>query len=217
MTEAASGHGRLVLVGGEAGVGKTSLVRRFTQGLPRGVRVLWGGCDPLSLPRPLGPLLDVAPALGHEFQRLLDDDARARAFTMLRDALQVATHVLVLEDLHWADDATFDLLRYLGRRLDATRSLVVVTYRDDEVGPSHPLRIVLGDLATCAEVRRLGLEPLSPEAVSTLAKGSSLEAGELHRRTRGNPFFVTEVLAAGGASLPPSLRDAVLARAARLG
>ncbi len=57
MTEAASGHGRLALLGGEAGVGKTSLVRRFTRGLPRGVRTLWGGCDPLSLPRPLGPLI----------------------------------------------------------------------------------------------------------------------------------------------------------------
>ncbi len=217
MLEAASGAGRLVLVGGEAGVGKTSLVRQFTRALPGKVRALWGGCDPLSLPRPLGPLVDVAPALGPAFERLLEAEVpRARLFAAVRDALQASTHVLVFEDVHWADDATFDLLRYLGRRMDTTRSLLIATYRDDEVGPRHPLRVLLGDLATADCVRRLVLEALSAEGVRTLAKGSGLDPHALHGRTGGNPFFVTEVLAAGGASLPPTLRDAVLARAARL-
>lgn len=174
--EAASGAGRLVLVGGEAGVGKTSLVRQFTRALPGKVRALWGGCDPLSLPRPLGPLVDVAPALGPAFERLLEAEVpRARLFAAVRDALQTATHILVFEDVHWADDATLDLLRYLGRRMDTTRSLVIVTYRDDEIGPKHPLRVLLGDLATTDCVRRVGLEPLSAEGVRTLAKGSGLD------------------------------------------
>ena len=217
-TEAASGSGRLVLVGGEAGVGKTSLLRHFTHALPGRVRALWGACDPLSLPRPLGPLVDIAPALGPAFAgRFEREDSRPWIFAHVRDVLQTATHVLIVEDVHWADGATLDLLRYLGRRMDTTRSLVVATYRDDEVGPKHPLRVVLGDLATAECVRRLRLDPLSPEAVRDLAQGSGLDAHALHGRTGGNPFFVTEVLAAGGVALPPSLRDAVLARAARLG
>ena len=215
--EAASGSGRLVLVGGEAGVGKTTLLRHFTRALPPRVRPLWGACDALSLPRPLGPLVDVAPALGATFARMLDlETPRARLFGALRDVLAASSHVLLFEDAQWADDATLDLLRYLGRRLDTTRSLVVATYRDDEVGPRHPLRVTLGDLATAEPVRRLKLEPLTPEAVYTMAAGSGLDARELHRRTGGNPFFVTEVLAAGGSALPPTLRDVVLARAARV-
>lgn len=215
--DAASGAGRLVLLGGEAGVGKTSLVRQFTRALPGRVRALWGACDPLSLPRPLGPLVDVAAALGPAIERMLEAEVpRGRLFAAVRDALQAASHVLVVEDVHWADDATLDLLRYLGRRMDTTRSLLIATYRDDEVGPRHPMRVLLGDLATAGCVRRLGLAPLTADAVRTLARGSGLDPGDLHRRTGGNPFFVTEVLAAGGASLPPTLRDAVLARAARL-
>ena len=159
----------------------------------------------------------MAPALGDGFARLLElDGPRSRLFPAFRQELGASTHVLVFEDMHWADDATLDLLRYLGRRLEATRTLLVATYRDDEVGPQHPLRVALGDLATSDTARRLKLESLTPDGVRTLAAGSGLDPKELHRRTGGNPFFVTEVLAAGGTSLPPTLRDAVLARAAHL-
>jgi ATP/maltotriose-dependent transcriptional regulator MalT len=216
--EAASGRGRLVLLGGEAGIGKTSLVRHFARSLPPRVAVLWGACDPLSLPRPLGPLVDVAPTLCPGFVRLLDmEEARGRIFAAALDALQVVMKMVVFEDVHWADDATLDLLRYLGRRLTSTRSLLVATYRDEEVGPKHPLRVVLGDLATSDSVSRLALGPLSAAGVAALAEGSGLDPEDLHRRTGGNPFFVTELIAAGGNSLPSTLRDAVLARSARLG
>jgi DNA-binding CsgD family transcriptional regulator/tetratricopeptide (TPR) repeat protein len=212
--EASSGRGQLVLVGGEAGIGKTTLVRRFSRTLPSGVRVLWGCCDPS--PRPLGPLIDVADALGGGVGRLFDLEApRARLFAGLRDVLAASTHVLVVEDVHWADDATLDLLGYLGRRLDAIRSLIVATYRDDEIGPRHPLRVVLGDLAT-SDATWLTLPPLSRDAVGRLAAGSGHDPHELHRRTGGNPFFVTEALAAEEAALPPTLRHAILARVARL-
>jgi predicted ATPase len=80
-----------------------------------------------------------------------------------------AARVLVVEDLHWADDATLELLRFLGRRLARLRLLVVLTYRDEEVGPGHPLRVLLGDLATVPGVDRLALRALSPAAVAALA------------------------------------------------
>jgi DNA-binding CsgD family transcriptional regulator/tetratricopeptide (TPR) repeat protein len=215
--QALGGHGRLVLVAGEAGAGKTSLVRHFGRTLPATVRLRWGACDPLSLPRPLGPAVDFAAALGHDFKQLLDSEApRRQLFAALREILSASTHVLVIEDLHWADDATLDLVRYLGRRLDGTRSLLVATHRDDEVRRGHPLQLLLGDLATSAAVHRMRLPTLSPEAVGTLAAASGFDARDLHRRTGGNPFFVTEVLAAGDPAVPPTLRDAVLARAARL-
>jgi DNA-binding CsgD family transcriptional regulator/tetratricopeptide (TPR) repeat protein len=215
--EAVAGRGRLVLVGGEAGVGKTSLLRELTLSLPARARALWGASDPLSLPCPLGPLLDVAPALGDGVSRLVERDAsRPQLFAAVRDALQVETLVVVFEDMHWADDATLDLLRYLGRRAETTRSLVVATYRDEETGPKHPLRVALGDLATAPGVRRIPLPPLTLEAVALLAEGSGLDPRDLFRRTGGNPFFVAELLASGGEGVPPRLCDAVLARAARL-
>jgi DNA-binding CsgD family transcriptional regulator len=215
-SEASCGRGSLVLVGGEAGVGKTALVRRFAELLPPDVRVLWGACDPSASPRPLGPLVDVAGALDAGFRRLLDRETpRGTLFAALRDVLAASTQVLVFEDVHWADEATLDLLGYLGRRLRSLRSLVVATYRDDETGPGHPLRVVLGDLAT-AGAARLAIQPLGPEAVRALAAGSGRDPQELHRRTGGNPFFVTEVLAAEDTALPATLRDAILARTSRL-
>jgi hypothetical protein len=127
-----------------------------------------------------------------------------------------APTLLVFEDVHWADEATLDLLRFVGRRIVNVPALVVATYRDDEVGPVHPLRIVLGDLATFPGIRRVKLEPLSPAGVRELADFTDVDPDDLFRRTGGNPFFVTEVLAAGTREVPPNVRDAVLARAARL-
>jgi DNA-binding CsgD family transcriptional regulator len=200
--------GRLVLLAGEAGAGKTALVREFCSRV-NGRRVLWGGCDALVTPRPLGPFLDIAPAtspdaLPHEVLVSLLDDLGGRPA------------IVVLEDLHWADGATLDVLRLLGRRIGTTRALVLVTYRDDELDPQHPLRLVLGGLSSGNGVRRLRVEPLSRDAVRTLAEPAALDGDELHRRSGGNPFFVTEVVATGGEVLPATVRDAVLARSARL-
>jgi DNA-binding CsgD family transcriptional regulator/tetratricopeptide (TPR) repeat protein len=213
------GEGSVVLVGGEAGVGKTSLVRRFASEVTGRMRVLSGGCDALSTPRPLAPLLDMAADLGAAFRAELAGAARREVLfetflASLRHA--VAPALVVLEDLHWADDATLDLVRYLGRRVGEVRAIVVITYRDDEVGPSHPLRVAIGDIASGVVLRRVALEPLSPAGVTQLALGRGVEAALLHRVTGGNPFFVSELLVHGGATLPPSVQDAVAARVARL-
>ena len=208
----------MVLVGGEAGIGKSALVRRFCEDAARSARVLVGGCDPMQTPRPLGPLLDMAPGLGPAFEVLLDDDgARDRVFARVLEACRTRATVAVFEDVHWADDATLDLLRFLGRRLGDTRALVIATYRRDELrSHRHPLKAVLGDLATTPAVTRMTVPPLTRDAVARLAEGIDADPDELHRLTAGNPFFVTEVVAAGGDRLPTSVSDAVGARVGRL-
>jgi ATP/maltotriose-dependent transcriptional regulator MalT len=210
--------GRLVLVGGDAGVGKTALVRRFCDECAGRARVLWGACDALFTPRPLGPLFDVAEGVGGELEALVVAEGGPReVVAALRDELRTRSPtVLVLEDVHWADEATLDVVRLLARRLEAIPALVVATYRDDELESTHALRVVLGDLAAQRGVERIRLAPLSRDAVAALAATSGLDAAELHRVTGGNPFFVTEVLAAGGEEIPATVRDAVMARIARL-
>src|SRR4051812_9666337 len=218
LARAAGGAGgRLVLVGGEAGVGKTLLLRRFCDEQSGSARVLWGGCEALFTPSPLGPFLDVAEATAGELAELIEAGAMPHqvAAALMRE-LQKRTTVLVLEDLHWADEATLDVLRLLARRVEAAPALVIASYRDDELDRDHPLRIVLGELAPRDTVERLRVEPLSRAAVATLAETRGIDAGELHRTTGGNPFFVSEVLAAGDEAIPATVRDAVLARAARL-
>ncbi|HEX2884541.1 MAG TPA: AAA family ATPase [Candidatus Limnocylindria bacterium] len=221
LDECAIQGGRLVLLEGEAGIGKTSLLTRFRGTVPDGTRALLGVCDPLSTPRPFGPWLDIAPSLDPRFAGLLRTSPpppRTEILAALLTALAEpgGSLVVMLDDLHWADDATRDALRFVGRRIGSTRALVVGTYRDDEVGADHPLRIVLGDLATSPSVHRLALRALSVRAVGVLAQGSGLDPVELHRHTAGNPFYVTEVVAGAPARIPPTVRDAVLARAARL-
>ena len=208
--------GRLVLVAGEAGVGKTALTRRFCEAQRDPVRILWAGCEPVRTPRPLGPLIDVAEATGGELEQLVGraTTPHAVATELLRELSRRGPSVLVLEDLHWADEATLDVLIVLAARIDSAPALVLASYRDDELDRAEQLRLVLGELV--GRPRRLKVESLSQAAVVGLAEPHGVDGHELYRRTAGNPFFVTEVLAAGGAEMPETVRDAVLARAARL-
>ena len=217
--EARLGDGRLVLVAGEAGVGKSALVEQLHSDLPD-ARWSWGACDGLFTPRPLGPLFDLAGQLGGELDELCRAGAaREDLFrALLRQVSEPgALNVLVVEDVHWADEASIDLLRFLGRRLWDAPVLLIATYRDDGLAAGDPLRVALGDLATQRSTRRVDLAPLSADAVRILAGGTGLDVAELYRLTGGNPFYVTEVVQAGLGVVPSSARDAVLARAARLG
>ena len=147
---ARQGDGRLVLVSGESGIGKTALVEAFASQL-NGARWLWGGCDDLVTPRPLGPLFDIAPQASDEFAALCESGAqRDKLFAAFASEINAGDTltVVVIEDVHWADEATVDLLSFLGRRLSRIQALVLVTFRDDEIGDDHRLKVVLGDLAT---------------------------------------------------------------------
>ncbi len=217
--EVGAGTGRVVVIGGEAGVGKTSLVRQFTGDLRGRGTQLWGACDSAFTPRPLSPLYDIArqghPSLLPLLQSGADWLTLASALLTALEAAPTPT-LLVLEDVHWADEATLDLIKYIARRIHAVRAMLVLTYRDDETGPMHKLKIVLGDLATAPAVLRIHLARLSPEAVRALAEGTPVDPDVLYRQTSGNPFFVIEVLEVGGEGIPATVRDAVLARTARL-
>jgi DNA-binding CsgD family transcriptional regulator len=222
LDQAERGRGRLVLLHGEAGIGKTAVVRRFAALAGARAKVLVGGCDPLSTPRPLGPLVDVAGGLGPTVRPALDVALSGvgganPVFRALLAELAVGPRptVLIFEDVHWADGATLDLLRYLSRRIEHTPILLINTYRDDEIGRDHPLAALLGDLAGSGVTSRCAVEPLSPAAVAAMAAGRSVDADTLYRNTRGNPFFVTEALASPTRAVPTSVHEAVLGRIAR--
>jgi DNA-binding CsgD family transcriptional regulator/tetratricopeptide (TPR) repeat protein len=215
LGEAALGRGRLVVVRGEAGIGKSTLVEAFASG--RSGRVLRGMCDPVVPARPLAPIFDIAEQVGGVLMSALDDPDRHRIQSALLGLLRAegGPRIVVLEDVQWADEATLDVLTVIGRRSAQLRALVIATVRDDEVGPDHPLSVALGDIPTACMVS-VTLEPLSIAAVAELAAESEIDAITLHRVTGGNPFFVTEVLASGGAEVPTTVRDAVWARSRRL-
>ncbi len=207
--------GCIVLVAGEAGIGKTTLLQEFAQ-RQSDARVLWGACDALFTPRPLGPLHDIARQTHGGLATTLDSEANPeQIFTAALDEFERMKALIVIEDVHWADEATLDLLKFLGRRIHRTHCMLAVTYRDDELGQQHPLRLVIGDLPR-ASTHRMSLAPLSESAVTQLAKRAGRTAAGLHGVTGGNPFFVTEVLASASDTVPATVCDAVLARAARL-
>jgi DNA-binding CsgD family transcriptional regulator/tetratricopeptide (TPR) repeat protein len=206
-------RGHVALVAGEAGIGKTSLVRALAEGHDP---VWWGACDALETPHPLAPLLDIAREQQVRFARQLGGP-RAALFESVLDELRLATKpvLVVMEDVHWGDEATLDLVKFLGRRIERARALLVLTFRDDEVGPAHPLRRVTGELPAHATTR-IELAPLSPQAVETVARRALRAPAGLHAATQGNPFFLSELLRHPEQSLPRSVQDLVLARFARL-
>ncbi|MGR2752702.1 ATP-binding protein [Agromyces arachidis] len=215
--EARHGHGRIALVHGEAGIGKTSLIDAMRADPPAHGRVLVGGCDAMSTPRTLGPLRDLADEVGPALRAALREGEREEVLSALQDELAAhAGTVLVVEDLHWADEATLDVLRFLGRRIEKVPALLVLTYRD-ELDRDHPLARLLGDLEHGDRVVRMPLERLSPEAVGALTDGRGVAADRIYALTRGNPYFVSEIIASADADVvPPTVVDAVTGRLRRL-
>jgi DNA-binding CsgD family transcriptional regulator len=207
-----SDQGAVVLIEGEAGAGKTMLVRRFAED-SGGRSVLWGVCDPLATPAPLGPIVEVAAELGGRAAAVVERAARPHevARALIADLGTERSPVVVLEDLHWADEGTLDVLVYLARRIERVPALIVGTHRDEP-----RVRPTLGLLSTAPRVKRLSLPPLSIQSVRTLAEAAGRDAEAVFSATGGNAFFVSELLAAAPGEVPTTVRDAVIARAARL-
>jgi hypothetical protein len=214
VADAAERRGSVVLVSGEAGIGKSSLIRTWAEDPGADARTLVGWCDDLLTRRTLGPLHDVARATG---EPLRDAIARTDTSAVLDAMLAELDHplrptALVLEDVHWADEATLDVARYVGRRIERLPAVLVLTYREDELDDDHPLHAVL---AACSGGRPPGAAASADRrAIATLTDGTDLDADEVARVTGGNPFFVTEVVRDGG-RVPASVTDAVRARCRR--
>jgi DNA-binding CsgD family transcriptional regulator/tetratricopeptide (TPR) repeat protein len=214
LRDAAASTGKIALLRGEAGVGKSVLVEQFAQQAARGARVFWGHSDALQTSRVLGPVHELAAGLsvirGTAGESPL---SREQLFSRLFEKLSPPNPpaVVVLEDLHWADEATLDFVRFLGRRIQRTRCLLIATYRDDELSPKHLLRAVLGEIIG-RHTTRIRIPPLSLCAVTQLTEGTQRNARQVHDVTGGNPFFVRELLSAPIDTVPETVRDAVLTR-----
>ena len=181
LHQASEAAGQMLLISGEAGIGKSSLVTHFVQSQQTIHRVLWGSCDDLFTPRPLGPLHDIARQVGGQLLELLrSPQERSLLLNAVLNQLQSPV-IVVFEDIHWADEATLDLLKFLGRRMTRTQALLLITFRDDELDQRHPLYLLLGDLNRQSTTRRLRLAPLSVTAVEQLSSGFGVDAGRLHQ------------------------------------
>ena len=208
--------GKVVLIRGEAGVGKSSLVNAFVRSHNAEVHMLAGACDDLMIQQPLSPFWDMArsePTLKEPIDRGDRAGVLQAAFDLLSRSLRPT--VMVIEDAHWADEATLDAIAYLGRRIVRTNGLLLVTYRTGEVDYDHPLRKVFGGLEP-QSVARIELQGLSLASVSMMLAESELDSGEVMVATGGNPFLVSEMASSDGSTVPSSLQDSVVARMQKL-
>jgi DNA-binding CsgD family transcriptional regulator len=210
-----SSGGRVALIRGEAGIGKSTLIADFAAALEGRADILVGACDDLLTPQPLGPLWDIARREASVASPLRRDDRRG-VMEALLDLVSRRPRptMIVLEDTQWADEATLDAITFLGRRIARTNGVLVLTYRDGEVDVDHPLRQVIGELPPQI-LTRISLRSLSIDAIASMTGKTRFDPQELFALTGGNPLFVTEVLAANE-DVPSSVRDAVLARVSKV-
>ncbi len=216
LEAAATGQGCVVAVLGEAGIGKTSLIEAFAREVAGRARVLRSACDDLAISEPLGPLWDLAREADVTLAR-----SAAAPVALFSEVLgflsagEVPT-LIAIEDIHWADDATLDFVRYIGRRVARTRIIMVLTARNESSEARKRVRRAVADIPAEALVR-IEVPPLSVDAVAELARATRIDPRALHRATGGNAFFVTEAVLSGSAETTPAgIEDTVLLRADRL-
>ena len=213
----ASGSGHVALISGEAGIGKTTFLEQMRRSYQARARFYWSGCDPLLTPRPFGPVNDIVAELSTSLFDLLEQGASTTSiYSAFYQALETSSEpvVLVFEDVHWADHATLDLFKFLVRRIAFVECLLIISYRDDEVGETHPFRTVL-DVLPSAHTSRIPILPLTQTGVAQLTKGSHHDSTTLLKITAGNPFYITELLAVDNADknhIPVSVREAIAFR-----
>lgn len=214
LEKASRGNGQLVIICGEAGIGKTRLIEYFVESQQEPMRFLRGACDPFSIPHPLCPLIDIARQIpDEELSQMLWQPSRPIIFHACIAKIQTVTQptIVVFEDIHWADEATYDLMIYLGRRIQETNCLMIITYRNDALPSDHPIRNVVGRLSG-HHIERLSLQSLSKDTVVSLANEAPISGEQLYQLTDGNPFYVTEFLEHNTNNLPHSVSESIVAR-----
>jgi len=206
------GEGHTVFLSGTSGIGKTSLIKFFCKDLHNNYNIYTGTCDALFTPRPLAPLYDIASQIRNDFwQDTANMSDRALLFARFYHELgnQTKPTVIVFEDIHWADEATLDFIKFFARRITQLRCLFILSYRDDEVHSGHPLRNLIGQLPRDS-FSRLELTNLSKEAVKKMALAKGYDGDYVFKMTAGNPFYVNEVLASYSMEVPESIKDSIL-------
>ncbi len=208
----AGNEGHTMLICGEAGIGKTSLVNTFCRQYKNDAVIFQGSCDALTTPRPLAPVYDIASQLRHDLWGNHEhNDDRAALFTAVLQELeqQKKPVLIVFEDIHWADEATLDFIKFLARRIKRIRCLFILTYRDNEINARHPLRSLLGQLPPDT-FTRMQLVPLSRPAVEKMAMEKGYNGEDVYSISGGNPFYVSEILASYSPGVPDNIRDSIL-------
>lgn len=206
QAQASDGHGRVVLITGEAGSGKSAFARAA---LPAAV---WGYCEPLTTPRPLGPFRDIGAVLWPS------PPSRSNALSVadrLLEHMRRPGPAVVVEDAHWIDSASGEVIRFLGRRIAATHGLLVIISRDNPAVPSA-LPTVVGELVATESLTRIEVPTLTVAAVAELTHGTGIDLAEAMRLTGGNALLVTQLTASGTEQPPADLQAAIAARLGRL-
>ena len=204
--------GHCIFISGEAGIGKTSLVKAFGKTAEGNTNIYIGTCDALFTPRPLAPLYDILLQMDNDLSENSDDVTdRTAFFTRFFHKLisQKGISLIVFEDIHWADEATLDFIKFLARRITQLRCLFIVTYRDNEIHSHHLLRNVLAQLPQDS-LTRLKLTTLSRQAVEKLALQKGYNGEDVYSISGGNPFYVNEILASYSPGVPDNIKDSVL-------
>ena len=217
LQTAIRGSGQIAVISGDAGIGKTSLVEFFTGQHKDTAKIYWGACDDLFTPRPLAPLYDIANKMKSNIIDKLELGAsRPSIFNeFLNEINQKEPNIIVIEDVHWADESTFDFIKFLAKRINKYKSLLIITYRSDEIGSTHPLRLTFSNIPS-KYLRRFELPPLSKHAVKMLANSFGRKDDSIFTKTGGNPFLIKELLMNNQENIPATVKDLIAFRLSRL-
>ena len=211
FTNVTEGEGHCLFISGEAGIGKTSLVKTFSQQQENCI-IYQGACDALFTPRPLAPLYDIVWQVRSDLWPASHTiEERSELFSKFFHELSIKKEriLIVFEDIHWADEATLDFIKFFARRITKLKCLFILTYRHDEINSGHYLRNILGDLSPDT-FTRIQLQPLSKEAVYKMAVEKGYDAENVYNISGGNPFYVTEILASYSTGVPDNIKDSIL-------
>jgi len=206
------GEGHCVFISGEAGIGKTALVKAFCKKQTDECSIYQGACDALFTPRPLAPLYDILWQVNKDrWPASPSSEDRSALFADFFQELSIQKGklLIVFEDIHWADEGTLDFIRFFVRRIYKLPCLFILTYRDNEIHSIHPLRNVLGQLPPDS-FTKLMVTPLSKQAVVEMATQKGYSGEDVYSISGGNPFYVNEILASYSPGVPDNIKDSIL-------